>query len=133
MNRASPPRCPPRGATVPGPKLAKDSTSRFPSDCHLIPTRSLRTIQRAIGRHQDVLILLVRPVLGDTNARCYEPFWIAHLFTGLLDRGPDLLTHDARALLPGADPNDHKLVAAVARSEEHRVGKECRSRWSPYH
>src|SRR3712207_8460768 len=23
--------------------------------------------------------------------------------------------------------------AAVARSEERRVGKECRSRWSPYH
>ena len=33
----------------------------------------------------------------------------------------------------------HLLVAAVvliaffARSEERRVGKECRSRWSPYH
>ena len=25
------------------------------------------------------------------------------------------------------------LPAAVARSEERRVGKECRSRWSPYH
>src|SRR3712207_4637291 len=25
------------------------------------------------------------------------------------------------------------LVYAVARSEERRVGKECRSRWSPYH
>ena len=24
-------------------------------------------------------------------------------------------------------------VAAWARSEERRVGKECRSRWSPYH
>ena len=24
-------------------------------------------------------------------------------------------------------------VSAVARSEERRVGKECRSRWSPYH
>ena len=24
-------------------------------------------------------------------------------------------------------------VCAVARSEERRVGKECRSRWSPYH
>ena len=24
-------------------------------------------------------------------------------------------------------------VAAPARSEERRVGKECRSRWSPYH
>src|SRR2546422_11685629 len=25
------------------------------------------------------------------------------------------------------------LIAAVVRSEERRVGKECRSRWSPYH
>ena len=24
-------------------------------------------------------------------------------------------------------------VCFVARSEERRVGKECRSRWSPYH
>ena len=24
-------------------------------------------------------------------------------------------------------------TAAIARSEERRVGKECRSRWSPYH
>ena len=24
-------------------------------------------------------------------------------------------------------------VAVEARSEERRVGKECRSRWSPYH
>src|ERR1035437_7583140 len=27
---------------------------------------------------------------------------------------------------------DKPTIAAV-RSEEHRVGKECRSRWSPYH
>ena len=25
------------------------------------------------------------------------------------------------------------LTRAAARSEERRVGKECRSRWSPYH
>src|SRR5438034_2974213 len=25
------------------------------------------------------------------------------------------------------------LLAAAARSEERRVGKECRARWSPYH
>ena len=24
-------------------------------------------------------------------------------------------------------------VRPIARSEERRVGKECRSRWSPYH
>ena len=26
-----------------------------------------------------------------------------------------------------------KEIAALLRSEERRVGKECRSRWSPYH
>ena len=25
------------------------------------------------------------------------------------------------------------LAKAILRSEERRVGKECRSRWSPYH
>ena len=24
-------------------------------------------------------------------------------------------------------------ITCIARSEERRVGKECRSRWSPYH
>ena len=28
---------------------------------------------------------------------------------------------------------DWPLVGADRRSEERRVGKECRSRWSPYH
>ena len=27
----------------------------------------------------------------------------------------------------------HPLISQVKRSEERRVGKECRSRWSPYH
>ena len=26
-----------------------------------------------------------------------------------------------------------QLIAGNLRSEERRVGKECRSRWSPYH
>ena len=32
---------------------------------------------------------------------------------------------------PDAHKNDGK--ARLNRSEERRVGKECRSRWSPYH
>ena len=28
---------------------------------------------------------------------------------------------------------DIKLQCTLLRSEERRVGKECRSRWSPYH
>ena len=27
----------------------------------------------------------------------------------------------------------HRNMAKTTRSEERRVGKECRSRWSPYH
>src|SRR5256885_4788614 len=27
----------------------------------------------------------------------------------------------------------HRLPRVTSRSEERRVGKECRSRWSPYH
>ena len=30
-------------------------------------------------------------------------------------------------------PGTYSLTAKVQRSEERRVGKECRSRWSPYH
>ena len=29
--------------------------------------------------------------------------------------------------------NDNRLTPSKFRSEERRVGKECRSRWSPYH
>ena len=36
----------------------------------------------------------------------------------------------------GADPDIKQMVngkSVARRSEERRVGKECRSRWSPYH
>ena len=32
-------------------------------------------------------------------------------------------------VLPDYDPDIFRMI----RSEERRVGKECRSRWSPYH
>ena len=37
------------------------------------------------------------------------------------------------ALLAGALADRGDNVTVFARSEERRVGKECRSRWSPYH
>ena len=30
-------------------------------------------------------------------------------------------------------PGDERPAQEYLRSEERRVGKECRSRWSPYH
>ena len=31
------------------------------------------------------------------------------------------------------DPTIRSVGVVIFRSEERRVGKECRSRWSPYH
>ena len=41
----------------------------------------------------------------------------------------------ATAVLAAGGQVDSRLniIDAVERSEERRVGKECRSRWSPYH
>src|SRR2546422_11775842 len=41
---------------------------------------------------------------------------------------------DVKADLTGTlKYTDYNLVRNGSRSEERRVGKECRSRWSPYH
>src|SRR2546421_8701522 len=37
-----------------------------------------------------------------------------------------------RGAFPG-DPRRYDPSVRLPRSEERRVGKECRSRWSPYH
>ena len=36
-------------------------------------------------------------------------------------------------MIPLAAPGGKVIANASSRSEERRVGKECRSRWSPYH
>ena len=41
------------------------------------------------------------------------------------------LTKDAQGFVDGVNARDAET--GNARSEERRVGKECRSRWSPYH
>src|SRR2546426_6949244 len=43
----------------------------------------------------------------------------------------DSLTKYADSLFLPIDPN--RYFTDGTRSEERRVGKECRSRWSPYH
>ena len=39
-----------------------------------------------------------------------------------------VLVKEGRAFVEGIN-----MVSKSTRSEERRVGKECRSRWSPYH
>src|SRR6195952_513223 len=62
---------------------------------------------------------------------------LAGLFT-LGATGPSMVQrmadgiHDSLAAGAGRDPVTVNTVGDL-RSEERRVGKECRSRWSPYH
>src|SRR2546422_9923599 len=44
---------------------------------------------------------------------------------------PPLIVEPVRHLV--SDHGAHAAVVHGVRSEERRVGKECRSRWSPYH
>ena len=41
--------------------------------------------------------------------------------------------HYAHVDCPGHADYIKNMITGAARSEERRVGKECRSRWSPYH
>src|ERR1051326_1652945 len=52
------------------------------------------------------------------------------IFQELSPRGWQNLYHNAVAIL--REVSDYELRVRLQRSEERRVGKECRSRWSPY-
>src|SRR3989440_8856987 len=62
-------------------------------------------------------------VVGD---RC-PAIWLSHWFAAPAHRRHNV----ALRLLWAA--RDLGFEAIATRSEERRVGKECRSRWSPYH
>src|SRR3712207_9387887 len=56
-----------------------------------------------------------------------------HLVAPSGDRLADQLLVVPVAVDVGGVEEGHAEVERTVRSEERRVGKECRSRWSPYH
>src|SRR2546429_2748737 len=63
--------------------------------------------------------------LAGLRIRCFDP----------IAEASQLSDHSRRSLLPRlfGDRGAAFFVTNPLRSEERRVGKECRSRWSPYH
>ena len=63
-----------------------------------------------------------------------EPLTFVRAFYDVRER-QDLARLDACEVLesPLASEVSYARAVALGRSEERRVGKECRSRWSPYH
>ena len=86
-------------------------------------------------------------VLGQRALALAQQAWLAAARPQADDQGLPLPEKDARfrdeswqqwpfsALKEGFKARDAwwREAAQVDRSEERRVGKECRSRWSPYH
>ena len=46
---------------------------------------------------------------------------------------PDQISAVDGLIIPGGESTMMGQLSITNRSEERRVGKECRSRWSPYH
>src|SRR5436189_1779802 len=71
------------------------------------------------------------------SRRDADPRPCGRVLRGVLDehveRLRDRRTVDARGRDVRLDVDVDRVVTRDARSEERRVGKECRSRWSPYH
>ena len=52
----------------------------------------------------------------------------------MLQDDPDVKIFNAQTEMKEFSEREGKIYARLGRrSEERRVGKECRSRWSPYH
>src|SRR5256885_5308911 len=72
------------------------------------------------------------PILGNDDPDAGQAFTYALVAgAGSGDNGDFVVVG---ATLRAVRAFDHEAAAARSvRSEERRVGKECRSRWSPYH
>src|SRR5437899_5386377 len=73
------------------------------------------------------------------HTRCLSD-WSSDVCSSDLDVSPRSVRHrgetspaDRRSQSAAVAPGQGEVARADVRSEERRVGKECRSRWSPYH
>ena len=66
-------------------------------------------------------------------SRCWPSLPPHHVSTLYRMKQPRVLDLDEQGYRTIYELPEDVPLAAIARSEERRVGKECRSRWSPYH
>ena len=84
-----------------------------------------------ISRHLALAPLVLAALLAACSPQTKEqPAPLPEPLRGVNLTGSPKYGKDFR--LPDADSKERSL-ADDDRSEERRVGKECRSRWSPYH
>src|SRR2546425_8849593 len=89
----------------------------------LDPAKQNEVVEAWITRGVDVIAVSVENKVG-----------ISTVLRKAKDKGIKVITWDADAEKDARDFFiDQATPQGIGRSEERRVGKECRSRWSPYH
>src|SRR3989454_2085947 len=128
-------------AAIPAAALTADAQARATAPARTQGARSMNTITtkdgveifyKDWGKGQPIVFSHGWPLSADD--------WDTQMLF-FLARGYRVIAHDRRGhgrstQVGGGHDMDHyadDLAALTARSEERRVGKECRSRWSPYH
>src|ERR1039458_441848 len=97
------------------------------------PAHLVHALRRAAPTGvQDPTVVVLTP--GVHNSAFYEHALLARLMGVHLVEGRDLVCHGTEVFLRTTEGEVpvHVIYRRI-RSEERRVGKECRSRWSPYH
>ena len=107
------------------------------------PAQSMiRDIYEKTGqRPSEYQMTIIHNMYGDPNSPIWEQFWNYLGQLARLDLGRSIMYYpmEVTDLIVQALPWTvylgliSTLLGWIIRSEERRVGKECRSRWSPYH
>ena len=111
-------------------KIASASPSegfvQIDADTHMSPG-SYIAARRAVGGAVKAVDMVMEGAADNVFVACRPPGHHAETATPMIDR-ISIPLHELSAL-----PKASQRLLDDSRSEERRVGKECRSRWSPYH
>src|SRR5258708_30651647 len=116
----------------PYPESASINAALHPAD-----ERAARKPERAESSFLDTIVGRrgsLRHILSQVEAVAYTNTTV--LITGETGTGKEVIARAIHELSLRRNRNLVKVNCAAmpaGRSEERRVGKECRSRWSPYH
>src|SRR5258705_13943142 len=104
-------------------------------------------VRAGLGPYPGIFFLMIRPPPRSTLFPCptlfrsirasgqwpYTHFGSPSLLAGANEVVPTYTAHVLVVVVWDTVAVNPLAVTAMVRSEERRVGKECRSRWSPYH
>ena len=127
---------------------AKDDTYRVAKACGTIKVNDAvyRAVSTGTAKKGDVLgVARIAGIMGAKNNSMLIPIKGARVdghdfIPQVFEKGALVVLSDHALpeetgpyILVSSTTEAMKKIAAFYRSEERRVGKECRSRWSPYH